>query len=149
VLVLTARSSLDERVKGLNLGADDYLPKPFELVELEARIKALLRRNAGHATQIRVGQLAFDTATRQTTIAGQALQLTPRELAVLEALLTRHGKPVSRDKLFETVFGFDEEVREEAIEIYVHRVRKKLDGSGVSIATLRGLGYLLSEKSEA
>lgn len=145
VLVLTARSATEDRVKGLNLGADDYLPKPFELAELEARIKALLRRSAGHAPIICVGRLTFDTSTRQTMLDGEALALTPRELAVLESLVTRVGKPVVREQLFATVFGFDEAVREEAIEIYVHRVRKKLEGSGVVITTMRGLGYVLSE----
>jgi two-component system, OmpR family, response regulator TctD len=145
VLVLTARSSTEERVRGLNLGADDYLPKPFELAELEARIKALLRRAGGHAQVIRVARLSFDTATRQTLVDDQVLSLTPRELAVLEALLVRVGRPIAREQLFATVFGYDEEAREEAIEIYVHRLRKKLEGSGVAITTLRGLGYVLGE----
>lgn len=147
VLVLTARATTDERVQGLNLGADDYLAKPFELAELEARIKALLRRHGGHAPVIRVGRLCFDTNTRLPSVDGAPLALTPRELAVLEALLTRLGKPVPRERLFEAVFGFDEEAREEAIEIYVSRLRKKLEGSGIAITTLRGLGYLLSEQT--
>ena len=144
-LILTARGATEDRVKGLNLGADDYLPKPFELAELEARIKALLRR-AGHMLPtVRIGQLEFDTTTRLASVAGRALALTPRELAVLEALLSRQGRPVAREALFEKVFNFDEDARVEAIEIYVHRLRKKLEGSGAVVTTLRGLGYLIGE----
>lgn len=145
VLVLTARGSTDERVRGLNLGADDYLTKPFDLAELEARIKALLRRSGNQAPMVRVGRLAFDTTSRMVTVAGQPLALTPRELAVLEALLSRIGRPVAREALFEKVFDFDADARVEAIEIYVSRLRKKLHGSGVTVTTMRGLGYLLAE----
>lgn len=148
VLVLTARGSTEDRVKGLNLGADDYLPKPFDLGELEARIKALLRRSGNVAPTVRIGQLEFDTNTRMATVAGQPLALTPRELAVLEALMSRIGRPVSREALFEKVFDFDADARVEAIEIYVSRLRKKLEGSGVAINTLRGLGYLLAEAAQ-
>lgn len=148
VLVLTARGSTEDRVKGLNLGADDYLPKPFDLGELEARIKALLRRSGNVAPTVRIGLLEFDTNTRMATVAGQPLALTPRELAVLEALMSRIGRPVSREALFEKVFDFDADARVEAIEIYVSRLRKKLEGSGVAINTLRGLGYLLAEVAQ-
>ncbi len=145
VLVLTARGTTDERVKGLNMGADDYLAKPFDLAELEARIKALLRRSGNQAPQVRLGRLVFDTTTRLASVEGAALSLTPRELAVLEALLSRQGRPVAREALFEKVFDFDADARVEAIEIYVSRLRKKLHGSGVKVTTLRGLGYVLSE----
>ncbi|QDF96349.1 DNA-binding response regulator [Azoarcus sp. DD4] len=145
VLVLTARGTTEERVKGLNLGADDYLPKPFELTELEARIKALLRRSGNLVPLVRIGRLEFDTTTRLASVGSAPLALTPRELAVLEALLSRVGRPVAREALFEKVFDFDAEARPEAIEIYVSRLRKKLEGSGVAINTLRGLGYLLAE----
>jgi two-component system response regulator TctD len=145
VLVLTARGTTDDRVKGLNLGADDYLPKPFELAELEARIKALLRRSGNLVPLVRIGRLDFDTTTRMVSVDGKPLSLTPRELAVLEALLSRVGRPVAREALFEKVFDFDADARVEAIEIYVSRLRKKLEGSGVAISTLRGLGYLLAE----
>jgi len=148
VLVLTARGATEERVQGLNLGADDYLPKPFELAELGARIKALLRRSGNQAPLVRVGRLSFDTTTRLPCVDDQPLALTPRELAVLEVLLARVGRPVAREVLFEKVFSFDEDARVEAIEIYVHRLRKKLDGSNAVITTLRGLGYLLSEKRD-
>lgn len=145
VLILTARSTLEDKVKGLNLGADDYLAKPFEVAELEARIKSLLRRSGNIMPMVHVGQLEFDTTTRLATVGGKALSLTPRELAVLEALVSRLGKPVSRNALFEKVFSFDDDARVEAIEIYVHRLRKKLEGSGAFVSTLRGLGYVLSE----
>lgn len=145
VLVLTARGATEDRVRGLNLGADDYLAKPFDLAELEARIKALLRRSGNLAPTVRIGRLEFDTTTRMASVAGKPLALTPRELAVLEALLSRSGRPVAREALFEKVFDYDADARVEAIEIYVSRLRKKLDGSGVVINTLRGLGYLLTE----
>jgi two-component system, OmpR family, response regulator TctD len=145
VLVLTARGSTEERVKGLNLGADDYLAKPFELAELEARVKALLRRSGNLVPVMHVGRLEFDTVTRLASVEGKPLSLTPRELAVLEVLLSKLGRPVARETLFEKVFSFDEEARVEAIEIYVHRLRKKLEGSGAVVSTLRGLGYLLAE----
>lgn len=147
VLILTARATLDDKVRGLNLGADDYLSKPFELVELEARIKSLLRRSGNVAPLVHVGRLAFDTTARVASVEGKTLSLTPRELAVLEALVSRLGKPVARHVLFEKIFSFDDEARPEAIEIYVHRLRKKLEGTGASVATLRGLGYVLSEIS--
>ena len=143
VLIFTARGSVDDRIRGLNLGADDYLPKPFELGELEARLKALLRRSAGQVPVIALGELVFDTVSRLPSVRGAALALTPRELAVLEALLGRIGRPVARDALFEKMFSMEQDVRPEAIEIYVSRLRKKLEGSGVSITTVRGLGYLI------
>lgn len=141
VLILTARGATEDRVRGLNLGADDYLPKPFELQELEARIKALLRRSSGQTPLLRIGRLEFDTTTRQISVDGRPLALTPRELAVFEALAARLGKPVSKEMLFEKIFAFDAEARAEAIEIYVHRLRKKLEASGATITTVRGLGY--------
>ena len=145
VLILTARGTPEDRVRGLNLGADDYLPKPFELSELEARVRALLRRSNQQAPVVRLGPLAFDTTTRMVTVDERPLALTKRELAVLEALLARKGKPVTRDALFEKVFGFDDDAQPESIELYIHRLRKKLDGTGVAVTTLRGLGYLVSE----
>lgn len=147
VLLLTARGSPEDRVKGLDLGADDYLPKPFELAELEARIRALLRRSNNQIPVVQIGQLQFDTTTRLATIGERQLNLTKRELALLEALLSRKDKPVTRDALFEKIFDMDNEAQPETIELYVHRLRKKLEGSGVAITTLRGLGYLISEQS--
>jgi two-component system response regulator TctD len=145
VLILTALGSTEDRVRGLNLGADDYLTKPFELSELEARIKALLRRGGGRAPTVQVGRLQIDTSSRLVSLDGKPVALTPRELAVLEALVARIGRPVARELLFEKVFDMDAEARPEAIESYVSRLRKKLEGSGAVITTLRGLGYLLSE----
>jgi two-component system, OmpR family, response regulator TctD len=145
VLILTARSTLEDKVKGLNLGADDYLSKPFEVAELEARIRSLLRRSGNVMPTVRIGQLEFDSTTRLAKVSGRTLSLTPRELAVLEVLLSRLGKPVARNVLFEKVFSFDDEARSEAIEIYVHRLRKKLEGSGTIVSTMRGLGYMLGE----
>ncbi|OEC99881.1 MULTISPECIES: response regulator [unclassified Rhizobium] len=144
VIILTANASLDGRVAGLDSGADDYLAKPFEIAELEARIRAAVRR--GHdraAPEIAVGDLVFDGGTRQFSLAGEALALTPREHAVLEHLIMKAGTTVTKATLSGSVFGFDDLADTSAIEIYVHRVRKKLEGSSVQIATLRGLGYLL------
>ncbi len=144
VIILTANASLDGRVAGLDSGADDYLAKPFEIAELEARIRAAVRR--GHdraAPEIAVGDLVFDGGTRQFFLAGESLALTPREHAVLEHLIMKAGTTVTKATLSESVFGFDDLADTSAIEIYVHRVRKKLEGSTVQIATLRGLGYLL------
>jgi len=143
VLIFTARSSVDDRIKGLDLGADDYLSKPFVLAELEARLKALLRRSAGQNPEIRLGELAFDTVSRLPSVRGRPLSLTPRELAVLEALLSRIGRPVAREALFEKIYSMEQDARAEAIEIYVHRLRKKLEGSAVQIITVRGLGYMI------
>ncbi len=147
VLILTARGTKDDRVLGLNLGADDYLPKPFDLDELEARIKALLRRTGGQTPQVRIGRLTFDTITRAVSLADKPLVLTPRELAVLEALTTHLGHPVARETVFKRVFAFDSDARIESIELYVHCLRRKLEGSGAKITTLRGLGYALSVES--
>ncbi|MGV1791710.1 response regulator [Rhizobium lusitanum] len=144
VIILTANASLDGRVAGLDSGADDYLAKPFEIAELEARIRAAVRRGHDHAApEIAVGDLLLDGGTRQFYLAGEALALTPREHAVLEHLVMKAGTTVTKATLSESVFGFDDLADTSAIEIYVHRVRKKLEGSTVQIATLRGLGYLL------
>ncbi|MEK1895779.1 MAG: response regulator [Rhizobium sp.] len=144
VIILTANASVEGRVAGLDSGADDYLAKPFEIAELEARIRAVIRR--GHdvaAPQIVVGDLVLDGRTRQFSLRGQPLQLTPREHAVLEHLIMKAGATVTKASLSEGVFGFDDVADPSAIEIYVHRLRKKLEGSSVQIVTLRGLGYLL------
>lgn len=150
VLILTARGGLNERVQGLNLGADDYLAKPFELAELEARVKALLRRSQGNeAITLLCGELSFDTVSRQFAYASAAMSLTPREHAVLEALIIRRGQAVSKDKLFNEVFALDDDANLDAIEIYIHRLRKKLElasAGAVAITTLRGIGYMLETR---
>jgi len=144
VLMLTARGEVSDRVHGLNLGADDYLAKPFELSELEARVKALLRRSvAAGERQQRCGALIHDLDARRFSLGGQPLALTLREQSVLEVLISRPGRVMSKDQLAAQVFGLDEDASADAIEIYIHRLRKKLEGSAVRIVTFRGLGYLL------
>jgi len=153
VLILTARGGLEDRVQGLNLGADDYLAKPFELAELEARVKALLRRSVGNEALVHhCGALSFDTITRMFSYGGNALALTPREHAVLETLITRTGRAVSKEKLFDEVFALADDANLDAIELYIHRVRKKLDlalPDAAVITTLRGIGYLLQPRPAA
>ncbi|GLS17133.1 DNA-binding response regulator [Labrys miyagiensis] len=144
VLILTANDAVSSRVRGLDSGADDYLVKPFEVEELEARIRAQLRRGRGRIEQILAyGALAFDSQSRSFALNGENLAFTPREHAVLETLILNAGRPVPKERLVENVFGFDDEAGPSAVEVYVHRVRKKLEGSDVGIITLRGLGYML------
>jgi two-component system response regulator TctD len=145
VLILTAHDAVADRVAGLDSGADDYLVKPFEIEELEARIRALLRRkfNASQPV-VQFGRLCFDAQSRHFTLDAQPLALTPRERAILEALILKAGTPCSKPMLAQSVFGFDDEADKSAIEIYVHRLRKKLSGSGLEISTIRGLGYSLT-----
>jgi two-component system response regulator TctD len=147
VLMLTARGEVKDRVHGLNLGADDYLAKPFELSELEARVKALLRRSVlGGEQQQRCGPLLYDLGTRRFSLNDDMLTLTSREQAVLEVLIARPGRVMSKEQLASQVFGLDQDASPDAIEIYVHRLRKKLEGSSVRIVTFRGLGYLLESQ---
>lgn len=144
VLILTARGGLDSRVAGLDLGADDYLSKPFELKELEARMRALLRRNSSVATAvIEFGALTFDSVARRASIGGEQLELPRRELCLLEILLHRPEQVVSKDQIAAQLFDFDDEASPNAIEIYIHRLRKKLTPGSIHIRTVRGLGYLL------
>ena len=148
VLILSARDTLEGRVAGLDSGADDYMAKPFEVAELEARIRVLLRRHANHKNPLlHCGSLSYDSNTRHFTLGGQPLALTPREHALLETLLMKLGKTVSKQALSDALFTQDDSASPEAIEIYVHRVRKKLLGSDVAIITLRGLGYLLKSNA--
>ena len=143
VLILTALDGTVDRVKGLDLGADDYMVKPFELAELEARVRALTRRSAGTSPTIQCGQLSYDQVGRVAQIGAQTLDLSAREVGLLEVLLTRMGRLVSKDQLVDHLCGWGEEVSHNAIEVYVHRLRKKLEPGGVKIATVRGLGYCL------
>ncbi len=143
VLILTALDGTVDRVKGLDLGADDYMVKPFELAELEARVRALTRRSAGTSPTIQCGQLSYDQVGRVAQIGGVTLDLSAREVGLLEVLLTRMGRLVSKDQLVDHLCGWGEEVSHNAIEVYVHRLRKKLESGGVKIATVRGLGYCL------
>ncbi|GAB4218468.1 MAG: response regulator [Rhodoferax sp.] len=144
VLILTARDSLMERVGTLRAGADDFLAKPFELAELEARLLALIRRARGSEhPRFACGAISFDPVRQQVLLRHQPLALTPRELALLRELLARSGEPLSKRDLTERLFSDEVDVNPEAIEVLVHRLRKRLDGSGTRITTLRGLGYVL------
>ena len=130
-------------------GADDYLVKPFEVRELVARIKVLIRRQTpSKATEVICGDLTFDIDTRQFTLRGAPLNVTPRERTVLETLILRLGKTVSKPALVDAIFTLSDEPSEDAVEIYISRLRKKLDGSSAAIVTLRGLGYLLRKKED-
>jgi two-component system, OmpR family, response regulator TctD len=144
VLVLTAASSLHSRVHQLDSGADDVVAKPFEVEELEARIRVLLRRSSQQAHPLmQCAGLGFDSKTGEAQLNGQVLTLTPRERAVLELLMNKLGSTVSKQALSQSLSSIDEAVSADAVEIYVHRLRKKIDQSGATIVTLRGLGYLL------
>lgn len=150
VLILTARDGLADRVDGLDHGADDYLTKPFDLPELEARIRALIRRKHGMSeTLIVFGLLTYDPDGRHVTVGGQALDLSAREVSVLEILLLRAGRVVSKDHLAEHLYGWGDEVGDNAIEVAVHRLRKKLEPVAINIRTIRGLGYLLDKPDAA
>jgi DNA-binding response OmpR family regulator len=146
VIILTARDALDDRVLGLDSGANDYLTKPFELPELLARVRAMTRKQMwGNSLEYVHGPLRFDTGARRVTIAGEAVDLSARELAVLELLLQRAPRVVNKDQIAEHLPGPDSEVTHNAIEILVHRLRKKLERDGFSIRTARGLGYLIDK----
>jgi two-component system OmpR family response regulator len=149
VLILTAADSTEERVKGLDHGADDYMAKPFALSELEARVRALTRRGTGGGpTVVKHGPLQFDQVGRVAYIDEKMLELSARELGLLEVLLKRVGRLVSKDQLVDHLCEWGEEVSNNAIEVYVHRLRKKIEVGGIRIATIRGLGYCL-EKFQA
>lgn len=151
VLILTARGTVGDRIMGLNLGADDYLPKPFDLDELEARLRALGRRSSAStesdSSAQMAGALRYEKESGAIYHLGQALELTPRELALLQTLIVKPGQAVSKERLFELVFPGETELQYEAVEVVVYRLRKKLINTGVSLVTLRGLGYLLKVDS--
>ncbi|KQX25263.1 two-component system response regulator [Ensifer sp. Root423] len=144
VLVLTARSEIEDRVGALDLGADDYLVKPFDFRELEARTRVLLRRRQGDPTNlIECGDLVLDRNSRSVRVGNREVQLKRREITLLEVLAARPGRVFSKDELLDQLFGFDENVNPNAVELYVGRLRKKIEGSSVRIVTIRGLGYQL------
>ncbi|TXJ11021.1 MAG: response regulator transcription factor [Alicycliphilus sp.] len=153
VLLLTARGTVGDRVLGLNAGADDYLPKPFDLDELEARLRALLRRSAdGSQTPTPpegpvVGALRYDKDSGVIYLQDAPMDLTPREQALLRALLAQPGRALPKERLYELVFPGQSEVQYEAIEVVVYRLRKKLTDTGATLMTLRGLGYLLKTET--
>lgn len=143
VLILTARDGLDDRIGGLELGADDYMTKPFELRELEARVRALIRRShGGFGHDIVCGPLVLNTFDRQVHVNGEPMLLPSREYGVLEALL-QAGRVVSKDRIALRLASGGDELADNAIEVYVHRLRRRLDDLGIRIRTVRGLGYLL------
>ncbi|ODV14639.1 MAG: DNA-binding response regulator [Rhodanobacter sp. SCN 68-63] len=150
VLVITAREGLTERVRVLDLGADDYLVKPFALAEFEARVRALLRRSASKgATELRIGRLRLDVPGHRAWVDEQPLELTAREFGLLEALASRPDRITNRAQLVEALCNWDQELTDNGLDIAIHRLRRKLHGSGANVRTVRGLGYLLEESADA
>jgi len=144
VLIITARSEVDDRIRGLDLGADDYLTKPFEMGEFDARVRALLRRNhSGGLELLSCGSLSLDVVARRAFIDEQPLELPRREFHVLEVLLARQGRILSKDQIIDSISDFDDELTASTVEIYIHRLRRKLETAGVNIRTVRGVGYTL------
>ena len=144
VIIITARDTVDDRIRGLDLGANDYLVKPFHVGELEARIRAAARKSFWqNKTELTYGSLTFDTNLKSLKIEDKPVELTPREVGILETLLKNANKTVSKRQLIESTSGVDGETSENAIEIMIHRLRKKLDPANISITTIRGFGYCL------
>ncbi len=149
VLILTARDGVDDRVRGLDAGADDYLLKPFAMEELVARTRALLRRPGGVLGQtLTAGNVSFDTSAREVRVGKSPISISRREMGVLEQLMRRNGRVVPKDVLEDKMYGFGEEVTSNSVEVHISRLRKRLAtvGATISIHTLRGVGYLLSEE---
>ncbi len=147
VIVLTARSQVSDRISVLDLGADDYVTKPFDHAELQARCRAVLRRKSGSSQTItRLGDVELDPVAGQLSVAGQPLVLRNRELRLLELLINSPSKVFSKQKLFDRLFAYDDDASENAIEVYIARLRKHLDKSSLTITTLRGLGYRLDDE---
>lgn len=147
VLVLTARNRTEERIAGLDAGADDYLGKPFDLAEVEARLRALVRRRLDLTDQVRIGQLLLDRRARRAFVGEEPLDLPAREFEVLWELMTPTGRVVSKASLSDKLSDFDEALGANALETFISRLRKKLQGSGATIRTLRGLGYVLEAEA--
>jgi DNA-binding response OmpR family regulator len=143
VLLLTARDAVEDRVFGLELGADDYLVKPFATPELVARVRALLRRGSSRDAAIQIGALMLDSAARRATVHGRAIELSAREWAILEYLISNSGRVVSKQQIIDAILPWGEEVTLNAVEVYVSRIRIKLGDAGLAIRTIRGFGYML------
>jgi len=149
VLILTAADSIEQRVRGLDLGADDFMAKPFSLSELEARVRAIVRRHAGAASPVMsIGNLTFDQAGRVARVNERNVELSAREIGLLEILIQRSGRLVSKEQIVDHLCEWGEEVSHNAIEVYVHRLRKKIEESDVVISTVRGLGYCLQRPAD-
>ena len=147
VLILTARDALQDRVQGLDLGADDYMVKPFELPELLARLRALLRRSQAATTSVlTLGPLSIDTAAHQVLVDGQPLDVGPREWTVLQYLMLHAPKPVNKEKLLQSLTGWDKEITPNAVEVYVSRLRAKLEPYGIALRSIRGFGYRIEQR---
>lgn len=147
VLLLTARDAVEDRVRGLETGADDYLVKPFATPELVARIRALARRNASRSSVLALGNIVLDSGARRARVGERPLELSVREWAVLEYLLQHAGRVVSKQQIVDAIAPWGEDLTLNAVEVYVSRLRLKLDGAGVSLRTIRGFGYLLEAQA--
>jgi two-component system OmpR family response regulator len=145
VIIVTARDAIDDRIDGLDLGADDYLVKPFEIRELLARMRAVLRRQAGSSPILGNGQISLDPATREASFSGETSLLTAREFALLQALLVRPGAILSRSDLERQIYGWNQEVESNAIEFLIHAIRKKLGAT--AIRNVRGIGWMVDRPS--
>ena len=144
VLIITARSEVADRIKGLDLGADDYLTKPFEMGEFDARVRALLRRSRADGLKaLTCGALTLDIAARRAYLNDQPLDLPRREFHLLEVLMSRRGRIISKDQIIDSISDFHDEMNPSTVEIYIHRIRKKLEATDVAIRTVRGVGYTL------